>query len=90
VLAEYDLAATILSVATAVVAATNAALNPAETAKKHRVAAHAYERMVRKLDDAAWFETKEHDQLVPDDRLEPLRNELQSLDDELSAIEEPF
>jgi hypothetical protein len=44
--------------------------------------------MARKLEDSAWFETKEHDRLVPADRLVPLRNQLQMLDDELSAIDE--
>jgi hypothetical protein len=86
VLAETDIAV-VLSIATALVAGTNAALSPAEQAKKHSARGNSYERMTRKFDDLAWFETEAHGELVPVDKRDELRQQLQDLDDEMSEIE---
>jgi hypothetical protein len=88
VVADYNVAAVILSLATAVVAGTNAALKPAETAQKHRDAENDYERMALDLDDFAYFETEANDKLVPLDRRKELREQIRAFDDGIRAIEQ--
>jgi hypothetical protein len=90
VVAEADLAAIILSVATALVAASNAALQPIENAKSHRAASVSYERLARKLDDtlildmSGWEDGREMDP----GSVEPTRVRIQELEEELNAIEQ--
>jgi hypothetical protein len=88
IVADYSVAAVILSIATAFVAATNAALNPADAARSNKAAATAYGKLGREIDDYAYFEIRTLENLIPEDRLETVRESLTKMEDELSAIEE--
>jgi len=88
VVAEQEMASTIFSLLTAALAGTNAALNPTETARKHKVAANSYGRLGRKLEDFAYFEAEADNELVPPAKREELRERLRELEDELAGIEE--
>jgi len=87
VVAGMIFAATMLSIVTAIVAATVAAFQPSEAAKSHRAAATAYERLARKLDDVEALELGESKQLIPPDKIDPIRTEVSKLEEELNAIE---
>jgi hypothetical protein len=87
VVANLSFAATALSIVTAVVAATVAAFQPSESAKSHRAAATAYERLARKLDDAEALDFGEGKQQIPADKIEAIRTEIARLEEELNAIE---
>lgn len=87
VVANMTFTATALSIVTAVVAATVAAFQPSESAKSHRAAATAYERLARKLDDAEALDLGEGKQQIPADKIEAIRMEIARLEEELNAIE---
>jgi SMODS and SLOG-associating 2TM effector domain len=87
VVAGMTLTATVLSILTAVVAATVAAFQPAEAAKSHRAAATAYERLARKLDDVEALDLGEGKQQIPPDKIDSVRTEISKLEEELNAIE---
>ena len=84
-----------LSIATALIAATNAAVNPAETARRHRAAALAYQHLLFKISDVAFFEVGYSDTdpegggaIVPIDQLQSIRRELTKFDEETQSIDE--
>jgi hypothetical protein len=79
--------ATVLSILTAVVAATVAAFQPLEAAKSHRAAATAYERLARKLDDVEALDLGDKKQQIPPEKIDPVRAEIAELEEELNAIE---
>ena len=87
VIAEQQTAAVFLSIATAVIASTNAALNPAATARLHKLILIAFEQMERKFEDFTYFHTEAEHELVPAERRKELLQQIQTLEDELSAIE---
>jgi plasmid stabilization system protein ParE len=87
VVANIPLAATALSILTAIIAATVAAFQPSEAAKSHRAAATAYERLARKLDDVEALDLGDGKQQIPPEKIEPVRTEITKLDEELNSIE---
>jgi hypothetical protein len=87
VVAGVSVPAMIFSVLTAIAAATVAAFQPSETAKFHRSAATAYERLARKLDDVEALDLGECIQHIPPEKIEPVRTEIAKLEDELNSIE---
>ena len=65
--------ATVFSITTAVVAAINAAVEPPETAKKHRQAARAYGRLERPLGELLFkFESYYEPEYVPQTGYDPV------------------
>lgn len=87
VVASLTFLATLLSILTALVAATVAAFHPSDAAKAHRAAATAYERLARKLDDVEALDLGDKRQQIPPEKIDPVRNELAKLEEELAAIE---
>jgi hypothetical protein len=87
VVASMSLLATILSIVTALFAATVAAFQPSEAAKTHRAAATAYDRLARKLDDVEALDLGDRKQQIPAEKIDAVRAELVMLEDELNAIE---
>jgi hypothetical protein len=87
IVAGINLTAVALSILTAVIAATVAAFQPAEAAKSHRAAATAYERLARKLDDVEALDLGEGKQQIPPEKIDSIRREISSLEEELNAIE---
>jgi hypothetical protein len=86
VVSNNDQAAIATSIATAIFAASNAALNPSGVARDHRIAALAYSRLRLKLDDFAYFTIGELDKPVPDQELTAVRSKLKEFDEELNRI----
>lgn len=87
VVAGVSVPAMVFSILTAIAAATVAAFRPSETAKFHRAAATAYERLARKLDDVEALDLGECIQYMPPEKIEPVRLEIAKLEDELNSIE---
>jgi hypothetical protein len=87
VVANLGLPAKVLSILTAIVAATIAAFQPSEAAKSHRAAATAYERLARKLDDVEALLLGDWKQQIPPEKIDPVRTEITKLEEELNAIE---
>jgi hypothetical protein len=87
VVASLSVPAMIFSILTAIAAATVAAFQPSETAKFHRAAATAYERLARKLDDVEALDLGECIQHIPPEKVEPVRTEIAKLEEELNSIE---
>ena len=79
--------ATVLAILTAFAAATNAALSPGETARKHRGSALAYDKVRLKVEDFAFFDLGSHgaDEPIPDEDLEGVRDTLRGFDEEINA-----
>jgi hypothetical protein len=76
-----------LAIATALSAATNAALNPANLARINRTAALAYENMNGRLIDMLVFElTDEANEKVPMDEVRKVRGELTRMNAEELAL----
>jgi hypothetical protein len=87
VVAGVSVAAMIFSILAAIAAATVAAFQPSETAKSHRAAATAYERLARKLGDVEALDLGECIQHIPPEKIEPVRTEIAKLEEELNSIE---
>jgi SMODS and SLOG-associating 2TM effector domain len=87
VVANITLAATALSILTAIITATIAAFQPSEAAKSHRAAATAYERLARKFDDVEALDLGDSKQQIPADKIDPVRTEITKLEEELNSIE---
>jgi hypothetical protein len=87
IVATVGVAAVLFSILTAIAAATVAAFQPSETAKSHRAAATAYERLARKLGDVEALDLGECVQHIPPEKIEPVRIEIAKLEEELNAIE---
>ncbi|MFL6547463.1 MAG: hypothetical protein ACJ8OJ_02150 [Povalibacter sp.] len=85
--ASVAIPAIIFSILTAIAAATAAAFQPSETAKSHRAAANAYERLARKLGDVEALDLGECIQHIPQEKIEPVRTEIAKLEEELNSIE---
>lgn len=83
-----------LSVATAVIAATNAAVNPAEIARRHRAASLAYVHLANKVSDMQFFEVgagwgdRGKKSAVPAEQLRSSRERLNRFDEEKQALDE--
>ena len=87
VVANVIVAAMVLSILTAIAAATVAAFQPSEAAKSHRAAATAYERLARKLDDVEALDLGDCKQQIPPEKIDPVRSEIAKLEEELNSIE---
>ena len=87
VVAGLAIPAMIFSVLAAITAATAAAFHPSESAKSHRAAATAYERLARKLGDVESLDLGECMQQIPPEKIEPVRTEIAKLEEELNSIE---
>jgi hypothetical protein len=79
-----------LAVATALVAATNAALGPAETARKHRASALVYDKIRLKVEDFDFFELQSQNgsESVPEERRAEIRDALRAFDEEINTTAE--
>lgn len=88
VIADIAVLAVILSIATAVLAASNAALNPSETARDHRTAALGYQRLRLKLDDIVSFEIKDWATFPTAEEVKQMRARLKEVDDAIESIAE--
>ena len=79
--------ATVLAIVTAFAAATNAALSPGETTRKHRGSALAYDKLRLKVEDYAFFDLGSHDagEPIPDEDLEGVRDTLRGFDEEINS-----
>jgi hypothetical protein len=88
VVADKGQAAQVLSIATAVVAATNAALNPTESARRHQAAAIGYRRLFRVLHAFLFFEIPNTAEPIPASYLKSMRERLDKLDEEIQALDE--
>jgi hypothetical protein len=87
VVASAGMPAIVLSVLAAIAAATVAAFQPSDAAKLHRAAAMAYERLARKLDDVEALHLGDSKQQIPPEKIDPLRTEITTLEEELNSIE---
>jgi hypothetical protein len=86
VVSANDTASVGLAIATAIVASTNAALDPSATERSHRTAAYAYDRLRRRVDDYAFLTIGEYEAKVPPDELTKVVGQLKEFDDEFNRI----
>ena len=75
-----------LALATALAAATNAALNPADVARRHRTAALALRRLSNRLVDILFFQLQDNKGPIPAAELKQIRKELTNMDAEVLAL----
>ena len=87
VVANAGMPAIVLSVLAATAAATVAAFQPSDSAKLHRAAATAYERLARKLDDVEAVDLGDYKLYIPPEKIDSIRAEIASLEEELGSIE---
>jgi hypothetical protein len=86
IVSTNETAALAFSIATALVAATNAAVDPAGTERAHRAAALAYDRLRRKLDDFAYFNVQDYELVLPADEVKKMRDQIGEFDEAFRQI----
>ena len=86
--ASNDLLTQGLAIATAFIAATNAAVNPTDQARRHFAAQVAYRHVGIRLEDLRFFEVGDSHDAIPEGPLRSLRERIERFDEDIQALEE--